>query len=104
MPSLIGYARVSTFDQSTDTQVDRLRAAGCVTIRKEKVSGKSRNARPELATILDFMQEGDTLVVVKLDRLGRDTRDVLNIVHELERKGAKLRILEPAISTDGPMG
>jgi len=50
------------------------------------------------------MGEGDTLVVTKLDRLGRDTRDVLNIVHELEAKGAKLRVLEPAISTDGPMG
>src|SRR5207342_3007671 len=70
----------------------------------EKVSGKSRDTRLELATILDFMRQGDTLVVVKLDRLRRDTRDVLNIVHELERKGAKLRILEPAISTDGPMG
>ena len=89
MSSLIGYARVSTFEQSTDTQIDRLRAAGCTTIRPEKVSGKSRDARPELATILDFMRQGDTLVVVKLDRLGRDTRDVLNIVHELEAKGAK---------------
>lgn len=104
MSSLIGYARVSTFDQDTDTQVKRLRAAGCKTIRTEKVSGKSRETRQELATVLDFMREGDTLVVVKLDRLGRDTRDVLNIVHELEAKGAKLRVLEPAISTDGPMG
>lgn len=92
--SLVGYARVSTFDQDTDTQVEHLRAAGCTTIRKEKVSGKSRNTRPELATVLDFMRAGDTLVVVKLDR--RDTRDVLNIVHELERKSAKLRVLEPA--------
>jgi DNA invertase Pin-like site-specific DNA recombinase len=104
MPSLIGYARVSTFDQNTDTQVARLRAAGCKTIRTEKVSGKSRDARVELATVLDFMREGDTLVVVKLDRLGRDTRDVLNVVHELEAKGAKLRILEPSVSTEGPMG
>src|SRR6187399_816401 len=104
MSSLIGYARVSTFDQSTDAQVERLRAAGCTTVRIEKVSGKSRDTRVELATVLDFMREGNTLVVVKLDRLGRDTRDVLNIVHELERKGAKLRVLEPAISTEGPMG
>lgn len=50
------------------------------------------------------MREGDTLVVVKLDRLGRDTRDVLNVVHELEAMGAKLRILEPAVSTEGQMG
>jgi DNA invertase Pin-like site-specific DNA recombinase len=100
----IGYARVSTTGQSTDTQVDRLKAAGCTTIRTEKVSGKSRDIRLELATILDFVRSGDTLVVVKLDRLGRDTRDVLNIVHELERKGATLRVLEPEISTAGPIG
>ena len=104
MSSLIGYARVSTLDQNTDTQVERLREAGCTTVRTEKVSGKARATRLELATVLDFMRQGDTLVVVKLDRLGRDTRDVLNIVHELEGKGAKLRVLEPAISTEGPMG
>ena len=104
MSTLIGYARVSTSDQNTDTQVERLRAAGCTTVRTEKLSGKSRDSRLELATVLDFLRSGDTLVVVKLDRLGRDTRDVLNIVHELERKGAKLRVLEPAISTEGPMG
>jgi DNA invertase Pin-like site-specific DNA recombinase len=104
MSSLIGYARVSSFDQSTDTQVERLKAAGCATIRTEKVSGKSRDNRVELATVLDFMRKGDTLVVVKLDRLGRDTRDVLNVVHELEAKGAALRVLEPAVSTEGTMG
>jgi hypothetical protein len=51
----------------------------------------------ELATILDFIRPGDTLVVVKLDRLGRSTRDVLNLVHELESKGAHLRVLEPEV-------
>jgi DNA invertase Pin-like site-specific DNA recombinase len=53
---------------------------------------------------LEFIGPGDVLVCVKLDRLGRSTRDVLNLVHELDQKGAFLRILEPAISTDGPMG
>jgi DNA invertase Pin-like site-specific DNA recombinase len=57
-------------------------------VRQEKVSGKPRDGRSELATILDFVRAGDTLVVVKLDRLGRSTRDVLNLVHELEEKGA----------------
>lgn len=104
MPSLIGYARVSTTDQNTAIQEERLRAAGCTVIRAEKVSGASRDGRDELATILDFIHEGDTLVVAKLDRLGRSTRDVLNIVHELEQKGAHLRVLEPEISTSGPMG
>jgi DNA invertase Pin-like site-specific DNA recombinase len=102
--SLIGYARVSSTDQSTDMQMKQLRKAGCRTIRTEKVSGKSREGRSELATILDFIRAGDTLVVVKLDRLGRSTRDVLNLVHELESKGAHLRVLEPAVSTEGPVG
>jgi DNA invertase Pin-like site-specific DNA recombinase len=104
MTNQIGYARVSTCDQSADTQVERLKAAGCNVIRSEKVSGKSRDGRDELATVLEFIQSGDVLCVVKLDRLGRSTRDVLNLVHELEQKGASLRVLEPAISTDGPMG
>jgi DNA invertase Pin-like site-specific DNA recombinase len=104
MPSLIGYARVSTTDQSTDTQVQRLEAAGCSLVRVEKVSGRSRDGRDELATVMAFVRPGDSLVVVKLDRLGRSTRDVLNLVHELEEKGAHLKVLEPAISTDGPMG
>jgi DNA invertase Pin-like site-specific DNA recombinase len=101
---LIGYARVSSVDQGTATQVEKLKAAGCTLIRTEKVSGKSREGRSELASILDFIRPGDALVVVKLDRLGRSTRDVLNIVHELEAKGASLRVLEPDIDTGGPMG
>jgi DNA invertase Pin-like site-specific DNA recombinase len=102
--TMIGYARVSTNDQSVATQVKQLKAAGCTTVRQEKVSGKSRDGRTELATILDFIRAGDTLMVVKLDRLGRSTRDVLNLVHELEEKGAFLKVLEPDISTKGPMG
>ncbi len=102
--SLIGYARVSTTDQQTDSQVERLTDAGCTVIRQEKVSGRSRSGRTELETILDFIRSGDTLVVTKLDRLGRSTRDVLNLVHELDQKGAFLKILEPEVSTTGPMG
>src|SRR5688572_7005600 len=101
--SLIGYARVSSTDQSVSNQVKALKAAGCATVRQEKMSGKSRDGRTELATVLDFIRSGDTLVVVKLDRLGRSTRDVLNLVHELEQKGAHLRVLEPEINTKGPM-
>jgi DNA invertase Pin-like site-specific DNA recombinase len=100
----IGYARVSTADQDASTQVDRLKAAGCEIVRQEKVSGRSRDGRTELATILDFIRPGDTLAVVKLDRLGRSTRDVLNLVHELDERGASLRILEPEVSTAGPLG
>jgi DNA invertase Pin-like site-specific DNA recombinase len=101
---LIGYARVSTTGQDTATQEAKLQAAGCTLIRSETVSGGSRNGRNELSSILDFIRAGDVLIVVKLDRLGRNTRDVLNLVHELEEKGASLRVLEPAIDTGGPMG
>lgn len=104
MSNQIGYARVSTTDQSTDSQHADLKAAGCDVVRTEKVSGKSREGRTELETILDFIRPGDVLVVTKLDRLGRSTRDVLNIVHDLETRGASLRVLDKGISTDGPMG
>ncbi len=67
--------------------------AGCEVISTEKASGKSRDGRDELARIMDFLREDDELVVVKLDRLGRSTRDVLNLVHELEAKGAALTVL-----------
>ena len=102
--NLIGYARDSSADQSSATQEARLRAGGCTIIRIETVFGRSRTGRDELASIMDFIRLGDTLVVVKLDRLGRSTRDVLNLVHELEQKGASLRVLEPEIDTGGPMG
>ena len=99
-----GYARCSTLSQSTDIQVSALEAAGCTVIRSEKKSGRSTEGRTELATILEFMAEGDSLCVHKLDRLGRNTRDVLNLVHELNERGCSLQVLEPAIDTSGPMG
>jgi DNA invertase Pin-like site-specific DNA recombinase len=104
MMPMYGYTRVSTQSQSTDLQVSRLRAAGCDVVRQEAISGRSRAGRTELETILEFLRPGDTLVVVKLDRLGRSTRDVLNLVHELETKGAALRVLEPEIDTSRPEG
>ena len=101
---LIGYARVSSLSQDTTVQEAALRAAGCNVIRVEKASGKRREGRDELASILEFIRPGDVLVVSKLDRLGRNTRDALNLVHELDQKGACLRVLEPALDTCGPMG
>src|SRR5215213_4084207 len=93
----IGYARVSTLDQDHATQAARLKAAGCEIIRAEEASGKGRKGRDELASILEFIRAGDELVVVKLDRLERSTRDVLNLVHELEEEGAALTVLEPPL-------
>ncbi|GJD92594.1 Transposon Tn3 resolvase [Methylobacterium hispanicum] len=100
----IGYARVSTADQDHATQVARLKEAGCSIVRTEKASGKTREGRDELADIMSFIRDGDELMVVKLDRLGRSTRDVLNLVHELEGRGAFLSVLEPAFSTKDATG
>ncbi|GAB5464161.1 recombinase family protein [Hoeflea alexandrii] len=100
----IGYARVSTTDQDLHIQTERLTAEGCSLIRSEKVSGKSRDDRDELATILSFLRPDDELVVTRLDRLGRDTRDVLNIIHECEQKQAFVTVLDPYVSTKGEMG
>jgi DNA invertase Pin-like site-specific DNA recombinase len=100
----IGYARVSTTDQDLDIQNERLKAAGCEIIRSETGSGASRKGRSELETIMQFLHAGDELVVLWLDRLGRSTRDVLNLVHELDEKGASLRVLEPEVTTAGSMG
>ncbi len=100
----IGYARVSTSDQDAEAQVDKLRSEGCQPIRSEKASGAGREGRSELAAILDFIRSGDELVVTRLDRLGRNTRDVLNIVHELDERGAFLTVLDPHVSTKGDTG
>jgi DNA invertase Pin-like site-specific DNA recombinase len=100
----IGYARVSTSDQDLETQVARLKAEGCDPIRTEKVSGASRSGRTELETVLEFLRPGDELVVVRLDRLGRNTRDVLNLVHEADQKGAFITVLDPHVTTKGEPG
>lgn len=99
-----GYARVSSTDQDLTIQLEKLKAAGCTVTRSEKMSGKSAEDRPELATVMQFLREGDELVVVRLDRLGRSTRDVLNLVHDLDQKGASLRILDPELTTGGDIG
>ncbi|MER9602772.1 recombinase family protein [Mesorhizobium sp. M0243] len=102
--SRIGYARVSTIDQDLDTQIAKLKAEGCGIVRSEKVSGGSRDGRTELATVLDFLRPGDEVVVTRLDRLGRDTRDVLNLIYECEQREAFVTILDPHVSTRGEMG
>src|SRR4051812_760371 len=104
MGTSIGYGRASSDSQSVDIQVEKLRAAGCQIIRTEVASGGNRTGRTELATILDFLRPGDVLTVVRLDRLARSARDVFNIIHDIHERGASLRVLEPAITTDGPLG
>ena len=100
----IGYARVSSSSQDLDIQNAKLVAAGCEVIRSETASGAPRDDRSELATVMEFLRDGDELVVHRLDRIGRSIRDVLNLVHELDARGASLRVLEPAVTTAGNMG
>jgi len=89
---LIGYARVSTGNQDAQLQLDALTEAGCAEIFKDKASGKNTD-REGLTAALKHMRKGDTLVVWKLDRLGRSTKDVLTIAEQLHGRGISLRIL-----------
>jgi DNA invertase Pin-like site-specific DNA recombinase len=90
---LFGYARVSTRDQDLAAQDAELRAAGCAKVFKEKASG-AKTDRPELAKAIGRLEEGDVLVVTRLDRLARSTRDLLNVLDELSRRGAGFRSLK----------
>ncbi len=99
----IGYARVSTLEQNLDLQRDALGQAGCEEIIEEAGSGSHRN-RPGLARVLDKLRKGDTLVVWKLDRLGRQVRDLVEMVGELEKRGVHLRSCTDAIDTSTPAG
>lgn len=101
---LLGYARVSTEDQNLDLQRAVLGAAGCDRIYEEKLSGASRN-RPELARLLDHLRRGDVVVVHRLDRLARSTRDLLDIAELIKEAEAGLRSLcEPWADTTSPAG
>ena len=95
---LLGYARVSTTEQDPQLQLDALEAAGCYKIRVESVSGMSKD-RPELDKTLADLRPGDTLVVWRLDRLGRSLRHLIDLVTELEARGVGLRSLQEAIDT-----
>lgn len=101
--AIIGYARVSTVDQTLDLQRDALQAAGASTLYEDKASGKSVD-RPELAQCLKSLREGDTLVVWRLDRLGRNLQDLIRIVGELDMRGVKLKSVKESIDTGGPVG
>src|SRR5215831_19551739 len=89
-----GYARVSTTDQDLSIQLAALTAAGCTVVRSEKLTGTSTDGREELATLLQFLREGDTLVVTRIDRLARSLRDLQNSVHDLRQRGVALKATE----------
>ena len=95
---LIGYARVSTDDQKLNLQIDALEKVGCEKIFTDQVSG-STACRPQLEGALDFLREGDTLVVWRLDRLGRNLRHLIELVRQLEEKGIGFRSLTESMDT-----
>lgn len=103
---LIGYARTSTLDQkaSIEAQVRDLRAAGCEKIFQEQVSSVDVRRREQLSQALDFVREGDALVVTKLDRLARSVAHLLEITHYLAERGVALRILDLGIDTGTATG
>jgi DNA invertase Pin-like site-specific DNA recombinase len=100
---LVGYARVSTDEQGTDPQLDELRAAGCATILEEHASGADRD-RPVLARLLRDIRPGETLAVVRLDRLARSVSHLLAVIERLEATGAHFRRLRDPIDTSTPQG
>ena len=95
----IGYARVSSVDQDLAIQKAALERDGCAIVFEEKISGTKRDGRDQLQLALKVLSEGDTLVVTRLDRLGRSLRDLANIAHEIEGKKAALRVLEQSVDT-----
>lgn len=100
---LIGYARVSTQDQNLDLQIDALAKAGCKKIFDDKISG-SRSERPGLTQSLEILREGDTLVVWKLDRLGRSVKHLVDLVSTLHKQGIHFKSLTDSIDTGTPSG
>ena len=103
---IVGYARTSTLDQTAglEAQERDLAKAGCEKLFVEQVSSVDVKAREKLSEALDYLREGDTLVVTKLDRLARSVAHLLELLGEIEAKGASLRILDMSIDTGTPNG
>ena len=102
---LVGYARVSSEGQSLDIQQEALKTAGCGKLFTEKRSGTSTSGRDELAEAIDYVRDGDTLVVTRLDRLARSSQDLHNIIARLTAKGVQFQCLQQAgVDTVSGMG
>ena len=101
--AIVGYARVSTVGQNLSVQIDKLKTAGCEKIYKEKKSGVDQS-RPELKQALDYVREGDTFVIARIDRLARSVSHLSHIVDELRNKGVDLIIVDQNIDTTTAAG
>ncbi|MEV2224042.1 recombinase family protein [Nocardia vinacea] len=102
--AVIGYARVSTTDQDPQLQLDALEAAGASRVFIDHGVSGAKTERPELDACLDHLRKGDVLTVWKLDRLGRNTVHVLQLIEQLTQRGIGFRSLTEGLRTDGPMG
>ncbi len=100
---IIGYARVSTEDQNLDLQFDALKKAGCEKIFQDKISGMKEN-RDGLSQALEIVRSGDTLVVWKLDRLGRSLQHLISVINNLKNKGIYFRSIQESLDTSSSTG
>jgi DNA invertase Pin-like site-specific DNA recombinase len=102
MGQKIGYARVSSVGQSLDVQLDKLN--GCDKVFQEKRSGKQTDTRPGLLKVLEYVREGDSLIITRLDRMARSVLDLAKIADKLRKKGVTLQVLDQSIDTSTSEG
>jgi len=98
----VGYARVSSYGQSLEVQLNKL--ADCDKIFQEKQSGRTADNREQLQACIEYLREGDVLCITKMDRLSRSLRDLLNMLNRLEKKGVQFQVLDQQIDTSTPSG
>jgi DNA invertase Pin-like site-specific DNA recombinase len=103
--SIIGYARVSTKDQSLEAQLELLKASGCIKIFHGTQSGKSKNNIDKLDELIDYVREDDVVMLTKLDRMGRSLNQILSTIQKLHEKGVRVKTLDGQVDTqsENPM-
>lgn len=104
MPEVVGYARCSSTSQSLAVQLEELKKAGCGKVFAEKKSGRYTDNRPELKACLDYVRDGDTLVISRLDRMARSVLDLASIADRLHKKGVHLKVVNQGIDTSTSEG
>lgn len=102
--SVVGYARVSTVEQSLDIQLEALKQAGCEEIFSEQISGTSKKGRTKLKECLKYLRKGDILIITRVDRLARSMHDLQTIIYELKESGVALKATDQPIDTSTPAG
>lgn len=104
MGQIVGYARVSSTGQSLEVQLEELATAGCTKVFAEKKSGLYTDNRPELKSCLEYVREGDTFVISRLDRMARSILDLADIADRLQKKGVNLKVVNQGIDTSTSEG